>query len=1691
MARKDVDLVVRAKDEAESVIRSITKALNDFNKAQDTTEDKAAKSDTALGRLGSALSQLQKDIKGLSVGQRIASEMAKADAAVARLEKSAADTGVELARLQKQAADTGTQAARLEGKMDGASAAMARQKQSITALKANLATVKGLYVDAAAATASLSKANDGLPGKIEKQQVAVAKVAQRYEELSAAAAAAEKPSKTLQARLDSASKSLENQRAKLAALTAEYGTVQSKLTAAVAAQAALESKVKQTETTLARQQVILAKIGTNYADLATKTKAAAQAQNVAAGALEKVEDRLRRETGQLETARAATIQLGKAAGFAEAELSKLSASGVAVLEKSLLGQRRAMLEAKKDYVKLSAAATALAGDIGRAGVPTREMSEKFAVLKARAAAAKVELAGQRETLLRMTQAYREGGQSLSGMEATQARFIELQEKQAAVLVKTRTNLEQQVAATRRLHTATEAVTRLPPIPGPGPKPPKEVDKLAEAYRRLYGDSRKSLSLNQRLRGEVLSLIAAYGGFYGVINLLGQVVGAYTQLEGAQARLNVANDGNLTRSAEEMDFLRRNANRLGVDLGTLANEYSKFAIATQGTNLAGQKTRDIFISVAEAGRVARISNEDLSGVFNALTQIVSKGAVQLEELKGQLGDRLPGALNIMADGLGVTTKELIKMIEAGELGADALVPFAAELEKRFGPGLSSALEGTSVALGRLKNAAFQALLAFGKGGFIDAFNLFVNDLSDLLQSSDFSAFVANASAGVAGLISILSVLADNFEIVVAVISALIGRKLAMFFIESTLALKGLVVASRAARAENLALGASLKGIGVQATFATRAMRGLTAAAKFFTSSTFVGLILTGVAGAIGYWATQADVATEAMDRHREMVDRVKNAYDAADGSVTEWRANINDLTVTEAQKSLDDLRGILKGVADDFDELATSAGLLGKGSRPVFLGADPVQVAAVAKLRDEFLAGTRSGEDFLDALDDLNREYDKGTTQSRKYGQEVLAAGKKLVEASKGVSDGEKVIVALTGTVEDAGVALDELTGKAEDAGTAIQDNITEAMTRLQDAVGKLTEMAPKAKTGVEEIAAAADQLRKNYEEALAAISAMPGELARAGEAQKALNSLTEGMAAAYAAVQGLVDGQFGGSTDATGITAELLRGFEGFRSTPYDDGARDGNGNRVGPAVYRAGFGSDTITLSDGTIQKVTQGITVSVEDANRDLIRRINTEFMPLAASAAGADRFAQFTPQQQAALTSIAYNYGEIPARIAEAVRTGTTEEIATAIRGLAGDNGGINQGRRLQEAALFASTASVEPLAAEQVAADAEAAEDARKAREEAAELAAKEAAATKERIADNEFAIEQQALINAGKERQAAIDDAIRAARADNPNITQAEIDLIAQQTGAYYDLAHAEEIANKPKEAAKKAEEAINLLLEKRAALQSQMDQAIKDQDLSTQESLRQEIAGVNAELEKAIDNAIAMWTAVGGAEADTAIAKLTASKIEAQNFSDSAKQNYLDWSRLAGLFVDGLAGAFDTFSKAVADGVEPLKAARDAFLQFAADFLIEIAQMIIKQAIFNMLQKALGGTSFGALIGLAHTGGKVGSQMAGSGNQSRRVSPNMFIGAPRYHSGGIVGLQPGEVPIIAQEGERILTEEQDKALAKEQQASTAAAGAAGDVAIINAWDAPSLLKAALSAPAGAKILFNWLQENSGAVSNLR
>ena len=178
---------------------------------------------------------------------------------------------------------------------------------------------------------------------------------------------------------------------------------------------------------------------------------------------------------------------------------------------------------------------------------------------------------------------------------------------------------------------------------------------------------------------------------------------------------VAATGTSEKAAVAFDFVRKVSIELGLNLRDSAQAFSQLAASAKGTSLEGRQLELIFEAVAKAGRVLNLSSAEIKGTIVALRQTIGKARVSAEELRRQLGDRLPGAFQIAARAMGVTTQELDKMLEKGELLAVDLLPrFADEMNRTFGPGLQQALESTAAKIGRVQTAFFEAQAAFGAG-----------------------------------------------------------------------------------------------------------------------------------------------------------------------------------------------------------------------------------------------------------------------------------------------------------------------------------------------------------------------------------------------------------------------------------------------------------------------------------------------------------------------------------------------------------------------------------------------------------------------------------------------------------------------------------------------------------------------------------------------------------------------------------------------------------------------------------------------------------------------------------------------------------------------------------------------------------------------------------------------------------------
>ncbi|WP_417292327.1 tape measure protein, partial [Desulfovibrio porci] len=210
-----------------------------------------------------------------------------------------------------------------------------------------------------------------------------------------------------------------------------------------------------------------------------------------------------------------------------------------------------------------------------------------------------------------------------------------------------------------------------------------------------GDTRGALSSLGQAAGAAKLAIAAWGAavlYAGKACLDAQI--QMQRLEQSYKAVFGAGAG------AQLQVVYEQTNRVGLKFLETAEAAKSFFASGQGTSLAPQ-LNDIFKAVTNAGAALQLSTEQVNGTFIALGQMMSKGKVQAEELRGQLGERLPGAFQMAAQAMGMTTAELDKFMADGKLTAEDLLPKLAEvLEEKYARAAENAANTVQGSINRM-------------------------------------------------------------------------------------------------------------------------------------------------------------------------------------------------------------------------------------------------------------------------------------------------------------------------------------------------------------------------------------------------------------------------------------------------------------------------------------------------------------------------------------------------------------------------------------------------------------------------------------------------------------------------------------------------------------------------------------------------------------------------------------------------------------------------------------------------------------------------------------------------------------------------------------------------------------------------------------------------------------------------------
>lgn len=267
------------------------------------------------------------------------------------------------------------------------------------------------------------------------------------------------------------------------------------------------------------------------------------------------------------------------------------------------------------------------------------------------------------------------------------------------------------------------------------------DKAQASFKKVNTELKELKTNGNQFATSLKGVGAVLAGVFSIAAInefRKKIVDTTIQFEGFQKGIEFAS-GSTANYAKNQAFLNGLVDKFGLDLRSTTEAYKQFLVASTLAGQSQEETNKQFQAVSKAATVLKLSADQTQGAFVALGQMMSKGTVQAEELRGQLGERIPGAFSIMARALNVNEKQLNKMLEQGQvLSKDALPAFANELEKTFGKEANNNLNGMVNSQNRFNSAMDGLILAIG------------NKLQPFLKGSyDLAAGIAKQLAGIGG------------------------------------------------------------------------------------------------------------------------------------------------------------------------------------------------------------------------------------------------------------------------------------------------------------------------------------------------------------------------------------------------------------------------------------------------------------------------------------------------------------------------------------------------------------------------------------------------------------------------------------------------------------------------------------------------------------------------------------------------------------------------------------------------------------------------------------------------------------------------------------------------------------------------------------------------------------------------------
>jgi len=257
------------------------------------------------------------------------------------------------------------------------------------------------------------------------------------------------------------------------------------------------------------------------------------------------------------------------------------------------------------------------------------------------------------------------------------------------------------------------------------------DKSAKGADNLTRQARGMKKEMSSLRKVVGLAAGAFAGFQ-FLQFSRDALNARLELNRMELSLRSIT-GSSAEAAKQLRFVRNTASQLGLDFRGVAGSYSQLLASAKSVNISTEVTQKLFKNVSSATRALGLSTDQTKGAFLAFSQILSKGKLSMEEIRQQLGERIPGAMGIFADALGISVQEFDKLVSSGKLMAEDVIPLVADEFGKFTKDAQKASGDLQSKFNELNTAWFDFQTTVLDGGLLDGIKQILSVTKEMVQA----------------------------------------------------------------------------------------------------------------------------------------------------------------------------------------------------------------------------------------------------------------------------------------------------------------------------------------------------------------------------------------------------------------------------------------------------------------------------------------------------------------------------------------------------------------------------------------------------------------------------------------------------------------------------------------------------------------------------------------------------------------------------------------------------------------------------------------------------------------------------------------------------------------------------------------------------------------------------------------------